>query len=295
MKTNNSSGKALTIFLIIMAVLLISLTVLSLYFFNLEIDRRKQLEVTVSSMEADYAKADQEISDLKKQNFLLTDKNKEADTRINRLLDEVNLEKGLRDELKKESITLKDQLQTLTQEKEKIENQTATQIGDLEQKLTELEAKLKVEANRSADLEKKNAEVLAEQQKLISTQATATEAPATTKPKTTTKSGKSKSTGKTNVDQEKTQVPPAETEAVVEKIKIPEGRVLSVDVETEFVVINLGEKQGLENGMFMSIYRGNEYLGDIQITRTQEEMSAADLIPPLSGKTVRKNDQVIVK
>ena len=70
---------------------------------------------------------------------------------------------------------------------------------------------------------------------------------------------------------------------------------LSVDVETEFVVINLGEKDGVEKGMYMSAYRGNEYLGDIEITRTQSEMAAADLIPPLNSKMIRKNDQIIAK
>ncbi|MCA9404499.1 MAG: hypothetical protein KC897_11995, partial [Candidatus Omnitrophica bacterium] len=59
--------------------------------------------------------------------------------------------------------------------------------------------------------------------------------------------------------------------------------------------INLGRKHGISNGIFMSVYRGNDYLGDIKITRTQEEMAAADLVPPLSGNTLRKNDQVIAK
>ena len=34
------------------------------------------------------------------------------------------------------------------------------------------------------------------------------------------------------------------------------------------------------------------YLGDIKVTRLQDEMSAADLLPPFSSQTVRKNDQV---
>ena len=74
-----------------------------------------------------------------------------------------------------------------------------------------------------------------------------------------------------------------------------DGRILSVDTDTEFVIVNLGEKDGIKRNMFLSVYRGKEYLGDIQITRVQPEMSAADFVPPFSSRSVRKNDQVVAK
>ena len=77
--------------------------------------------------------------------------------------------------------------------------------------------------------------------------------------------------------------------------RIPEGRILTVDIETEFVVVNLGKKDGIVEDMFMSVYRGPHYLGDIKVTRVQPEMSAADIIPPFSSQMVRKNDQVVAK
>ena len=78
-------------------------------------------------------------------------------------------------------------------------------------------------------------------------------------------------------------------------LKIPHGRVVSIDEDTEFVIIDLGKKHGVTLGRLMSLYRGDDYLGDIKITRVQPEMSAADLILPLTGKLVHKNDQVIAK
>jgi hypothetical protein len=44
----------------------------------------------------------------------------------------------------------------------------------------------------------------------------------------------------------------------------------------------------------MSVYRGDEYLGDVRVSRVQEELSAADLIPPFSSRKVRKNDSVVL-
>ncbi|MGE0268984.1 MAG: hypothetical protein AB7S78_11080 [Candidatus Omnitrophota bacterium] len=341
MKTKNSEGKVLTIFLVIIAVLLITLTALSMFFYNVEIDRRKQAEGTISTLEKDYEKANRELKELQKQNFLLSEKNKEADARINSLMDEVDLEKGLRDELKKESMALKEQVESLAQEKDKIENQTASQIGDIEQKVVELEAKLKVELNRNKELEKKNEELLAVQEKLnkitASQPSASNVAPKSTPAATTATANATSKIPPTRIDETKSEKPT--TQSAVQKEKaatnnkmdvvldqiivtpdvkvlepeelgavkakstvnnkkpedIPEGRVLSVDIETEFVVINLGEKHGLQKGLFLSVYRGNEYLGDIKVTRTQDEMAAADLVPPLSGKMLRKNDQVIAK
>jgi hypothetical protein len=43
------------------------------------------------------------------------------------------------------------------------------------------------------------------------------------------------------------------------------------------------------------VFRGNEYLGDIKATRVQDEMSAADIVPPLSSKGISKNDTVVLK
>jgi len=76
---------------------------------------------------------------------------------------------------------------------------------------------------------------------------------------------------------------------------VPDGRILSVDADTEFVIINLGEKDGITRSMVLSVYRGKEYLGDVKVTRVQPEMSAADFIPPFSSRLARKNDQVVAK
>ncbi|HQP10088.1 MAG TPA: hypothetical protein PKV41_01740, partial [Candidatus Omnitrophota bacterium] len=74
-----------------------------------------------------------------------------------------------------------------------------------------------------------------------------------------------------------------------------EGRILSVDAETEFVIVSLGQTNGIKAGDVLAIYREGKYLGDIRVTRLQPEMSAADLIPPFSIRNVKKNDQVRIK
>jgi hypothetical protein len=73
------------------------------------------------------------------------------------------------------------------------------------------------------------------------------------------------------------------------------GHILSVDTDADFVVFNLGLNQGIKPGNVLSVYRGAQYLGDIKATRVHDEVSAADLIPPLSSKAIHKNDTVVLK
>ena len=59
--------------------------------------------------------------------------------------------------------------------------------------------------------------------------------------------------------------------------------------------MNLGSNDGIDVGKVLSVYRNNKYIGDIKVTRLQSDMSAADLVSPLSIASVRKDDQVKVK
>jgi hypothetical protein len=73
------------------------------------------------------------------------------------------------------------------------------------------------------------------------------------------------------------------------------GHILSVDTIDEFVIFNLGLKQRVKIDDLLSVFRGEQYLGDIKATRVQDEMSAANIVPPLSSKEIRKNDTVVLK
>ena len=99
-------------------------------------------------------------------------------------------------------------------------------------------------------------------------------------------------TGGDQIHLEKIVVSPG---SKTEKSLKDEGRVLTVDAENEFVIVNLGQKDGISEGVVLSILRGEQYLGDVQVTRVQPEMAAADFIPPLASQNVNKNDRVIKK
>jgi len=302
----DSSGKVLTIFLVITGILLITLTAISLFFFQREIDRRKLAEATLEEYRTEKATIEEELQKAKKQNFLLTEKNKEADERIDDLSDELELEKGLREEMKIEGAALKEQMEaavaakeTLAQEikaKTALQERLAADLAVSEKKIKDLETELKAEADR-----RQKAEQLSAQQQAPEPEKTSGDVGRDSGAKT------AEAILDSGVELEEIVVVPGD--AVRERRSIDavrvspekpvtvldkdlEGRILSVDTETEFVIVNLGKKDGIEVGNILSVYHGDDYAGDIKITRLQPEMSAADLIPPFSIGNVQRNDQV---
>lgn len=275
----NSSGKIFTVFIIIIAVLLISLTAISIFFFQKEAEKGVSLERALVQSKKNEVKLEEDIKEAKKQIFLLEEKNKESDERINSLLDELELEKGLREEMKLETSSFQAQIDEQKKAKELAENK----LQEAQGKVQELEGKLAVELSRRKEFEERFVQVEKKNKQLEDRLFQLGE-----------------SVGVKDLNALSQAMEAVEKEIDLEKIVVDNregagGRVLSVDTDTEFVIINLGSKDGLALGEIMSVYRGEEYLGDIKITRVQAEMSAADLIPPFSSQRVRKNDQVVRK
>lgn len=324
----NSSGKVLTIFLVIIAILLISLTAISLFFFQKETERRKLSEATLEEFRSEKTNLEESLKEIKKQNFLLQEKNKEADERVNDMSDELELEKGLREEMKIETAALqekieeilseKDELAEEIEDKEELQEKLMANIETSEQKIKELREQLEAEKERAkelGELYKKKQDEMSELEKEVSSEPQAAEERVsyTAMPEETDYLPDKNTDGRVTsfgVELEEIVVIPGESiggkkipDVQEVPVKAPvivfdrdsEGRVLSVDVETEFVIVSLGEMDGIEIGDILSVYRDKDYVGDLRITRLQPEMAAADLVPPFSIKGVQKNDQVKAK
>ena len=282
----NSSGKVLTVFLVIIAFLLISMTAISVFLYQKEIENRKSTEIALQKTKETAASLDEELKKVKKENFLFQEKAKEADEKINDLSDELELEKGLREEVKLENASLKDNLDKVNKRNDELVQKMAAAEEEKQQKIAELMDKLKKEGelraqaeSRVKEMEGKTASVNVPADTTVAANAVSPSPPAPAlAPAVDDK--------KDAVNLDKIVVMPPGS---------PEGRVLTVDNSTEFVIINLGEKDGVKSGNILSIYRGKEYLGDVKVTSVQPEMSAADIIPPFTSQQVRKNDQVVLK
>jgi len=280
----NKGGKTLTIFTALIIILLISSTSIGFYLYHLEQRMRKKTEVELDTSRTDGVKLQTQLKDVQTQLALSQDKNKEADQKINGLLDERDLNEGLRNALKKENVDLKEQLATIDASKQRLK----AALDDAETKLTQYQQLLKSSEDKSKELEnhlnsladanKGNETKIRELSAALSAAQKPVAPPAPIAPASPV-AGAKMELGK----------------IIVKPQNGTQGYVLTVDTEADFVICNLGLKQGIKPDDLLSVYRGNNYLGDIKATRVQDEMSAADLVPPLTSKEVQKNDSVVLK
>ena len=257
----NKNGKTLTIFIILIVVLFICSTAIGFFMYQKESQMRKDLEGQLQERIQQQKKVSDDLKDARNQLALLQDKNKEADKKINNLMDEIELNDGLHNALKKENGALKESLELVKKEKEAVR----AELDAAAKKFMENQEMLKAEQSKTQDL-------LAKVKDLEDT-----------KMQEETKVQDLSS----GVPLEREGVAPSKNKMELGKIIVADenkGRVLSVDKESDFVICSLGINQGMKSGDILSVYRGDNYLGDVKISRAQDQMSAADFIPPLSSQ-----------
>lgn len=74
-----------------------------------------------------------------------------------------------------------------------------------------------------------------------------------------------------------------------------EGKVLVLNKEYNFVVINLGNKDGVVVGEQFALYHGDKYLGDVKVEKVQDIMSAAGFLSDEVKNKAREGDKVVKK
>ncbi|OIO41724.1 hypothetical protein AUJ63_05065 [Candidatus Pacearchaeota archaeon CG1_02_35_32] len=70
------------------------------------------------------------------------------------------------------------------------------------------------------------------------------------------------------------------------------GKVIMVNKEYAFVVINLGNKDNLQLQEVLSVYRNDEFIGKVQIEKIEENMAAAVILPQWKDIEFMENDEV---
>jgi hypothetical protein len=283
----NARGKTLTIFLILIMILLVSSTCIGFFLFKKEANLREAAESDLHASQTSEMKLQADLKEIRRQLALAQDKNKEADDKINNLMDEIELNEGLRKELKAENATIKEALELAKKEKESVR----TIIDDTERRYKQATELYKLQQDKTNELQKTVKELEAAKQDL---EQKLQGLKADLKPYNQRTTDEQVTSDHIAID------PPGESKVELDKIVVnpndgTRGRVLSVDKDAEFLVCSLGQKQGIKSGDVLSVFRGEEYLGDVRVSRVQEQLSAADLIPPFSSRKVRKNDIVVFK
>ncbi len=80
--------------------------------------------------------------------------------------------------------------------------------------------------------------------------------------------------------------------ATVKTKSFPEGRVLTINNKYKFVIINLGQEDGVRPGMAFKVYRGTEDIGRIEVLEVHPGIAAADITVVKKGAGLRVDDIV---
>jgi len=257
----------------------LSAAVTGFYLYNKEHIRNIELEERVEELSIKQKITEAKFLEAQKVISTLEEKIKDSVTQINTLTDEINKEKASKEDALSGMEELRQEIEeqkTLKLELESKLSQAQDAVKTMQGKLSALESDKKDLSLKLKDLEEKTAGV--ELGKIV----------VSPEPdKATTAKGKKKA-----------PAAKASKEAPIAPIasgKVLEGKVLVVNKEYNFVVINMGSKDGVSLGQVFTISRGNNILGDVKVEKLHDSMAAAGFITEDTKNKVREGDKVVRK
>lgn len=72
------------------------------------------------------------------------------------------------------------------------------------------------------------------------------------------------------------------------------GEIISVDKERNFVIINLGEEDGISPGQIFKIVREDKDVARLKVIQTRKTISACDVQEVTAGFSIQKDDEVVL-
>jgi len=270
----NNKAKAATLILIVLIIIAFSLAGGIYYLLQNEKLKSAALQTELETTITKYKKSETELSSAKGEISSLTVKIKETQNKLEILSKELLQEKTAKQEAlaKVEQITsdveqlkvsksdLENKLNMAQEDAKKIQNQLkelSAQKTDLEEKMKDLEAKTKgVELG-----------------KIVVNPEGATIEP---------------------VQEAVTESQP-EQQAAEKPINGKEGKILVINKDYNFAVINLGSKDGIDVGDMFVVYHNNKNIGDVKVEKVHESMAAAGFATTEMKEKAMEGDKVVQK
>jgi len=241
--------------------------------------QQEKNRTTALQEELDEVKTKQRITEGKLQEAQtliggLEQKLGEAKTQLDNIMKDLEQEKSARQEALsrieqltqdfEKQKTMRSELEVKLVDAQKKSDAFEKQLKSLEYSKSELELRIKeLEDNSASDVELGKIEV-----------------------KTDTKKGK----------QAETAVAPAKKKQPRKAaLQEQEGKVLVINKEYNFAVINLGSKDGVRIGDVFSAYRDSRYIGDLKVEKVHDSMAAAGFQQSELKDRLNEGDRVVKK
>jgi hypothetical protein len=270
------ADKAKLSFLLLIVVILVSLSLAGAGFYLLNTEKAKNLELQgqLKDVNSRLKAAELKVRDKEKiisdQQFKLQETNSQVD--------------ALKSELEKELANREESLAKITILNTELEDQKKLR-ADLEGRLNKAQEDVVKTQSRIKELESQKSSLEAKINDLEIRYQGVELGKIVVSPETTPLEG------------EKTAKPSAEKKPV-SKSKASgnlSGKVLVVNKEYDFVVINLGSKDKVAIGDIFSVYHNNQIIGDVKIDKLHDSMAAAVFLSADTKNKISEGDEVVQK
>ena len=263
-------GKIATFLLILLILVSLSLAGVGFYFFQTERTKNVALQKQLEEINSKLVTAETNLRDYKKISYGLETKLKLAETEIDKLNSDIQQEKIA----KIEALAKLEQLKMDLEQQKSLRTDLEKKFNKAQKDAEKIQGQLKILNSEKSELESKLKE--------LETQSQGVEL------------------GKIVVGPESTLLPQSEVKAVKEKSQKAkssalEGKVLVVNKDYNFIVINLGSKDGVETGNVFSIYHDTKYVGDVKVEKVHDFMAAAGFLTGDIKDKTSEEDRVVRK
>lgn len=255
-----NNAKAVTLLLVILIILSLSLAGGAFYFLQKEKVNNKVLQERLTEVNLKYTLGEKELNKQKELVSLLELKVKESKNQLDTLTADLEQEKLA----KKEAQGQTERLRIELEEQKKLKQGLEDKFNQTQEKIQSLEAQLK-----ELDAQKTQLETKIENLQALS--------------KDTVELGKITVTPEEKRPEDKTPAPALE------------GKVLVINKDYNFAVINLGLREGIEVGNVFSVYHDNKYIGEVEIEKVHDSMSAAGFLSQAIRNNIAEGDKVVLK
>jgi len=202
----------------------------------------------------------------------------------------------------KEVATLKENLDTVTAAKEKSDADLVTARSAEQKAQADLSTANAATEEARGQLTALNAQLEEKDRTIADLSAATASAPAAALPEDDTKTAELEAMNSSlqaklsAVESQLTSLKKREDDRAALKMRDGlEGRVLAVNPAWNFVVLSIGDRNGVVNNAEMLLKRGNQYLGKVRVTSVEPSTSIADIVANSlpSGVSVQPGDSVI--
>lgn len=262
---------------ILIGLLLISLSLAGGFFYLLEKEKTKTgvLQEELTNAKTEKKILEEKAAELNNSILEIQNKLQQTQAQVEAMTTDLEQERSARQEA----------LNRLEQLKADMEQQQALR-ADLENKLFQAQEETKGLQSRINELEAKKAELEAGMKQQPEKSAGVELGTIVVSPESVQPQGSTQETP----EAEATALP-----AQKPQVSGIEGKVLVVNRNHDFAVINLGSQDGLSLGDILSVYHSNKDIGDIKVEKLHDSMSAAAFLSDEVKQKVSEGDRVVQK